>query len=434
MPLSKGLKLHFFESHMQVVEINKVMCCCKDFIIKSMGLFLLWFHVIYGGDVVAADWLAFRGNSGNSYSSDVPSNWQAPKLKWKVDLSGESYGGIAVKSKYVIVTDHTSDGAKDIFHCVDAETGKHLWKIEIENGKEMDFGASPRAHPLIYEDLVFLVNAHGKVIAAHLKDGKEAWKTDLVEDYGGEAPEWGYCTSPIIAGGNLILMPGGSEGLIALNPKTGEDVWSAKCKLPNYAGLLVAKFSGKEQIIGYDEETLRGWLVKDGKELWKLDISSPNGYIVPAPTQVGDKMLLVDDVKGARLYGFSEEGKVVDKILAEGEDYACELASPLVVGNLAFFSAWGLICADATTLKQLWIEEDNESLSAEMLTFMTNGKQLLAFAQSGELTLLPVTKEKPKILGQVKLCEETQALPALSGKNFYVRDKKHLYCYQITGS
>ncbi|MEM9444433.1 MAG: PQQ-binding-like beta-propeller repeat protein [Verrucomicrobiota bacterium] len=402
----------------------------------ALSLASAWSTCCLTDDLYAGDWLGFLGSSGDGFSFDVPEEWHEPKLIWKTNVAGECYGGIAVKDQYVVVTDHAEDGSKDFFLCVDAATGKELWKVEVANGKEMDFGASPRANPLILDELVYLVNAFGKVIAVQLADGKKVWEVDLVEDYGGKVPIWGYCASPIVAGGNLILMAGGEEGLIALNPKTGLDVWISECYDANYAGFLVEKFAGVEQIIGFDIKTLRGWSPKDGKELWKLDLESPNGYIVPAPVKLKDKLLLVDDYHSARVYDFDAKGKIIDKVVLEGEDYSSELATPLVVGDLVYFSSYNLACADADTLKTHWPLDmesnfEKEPFNSEMMTFITNGTQLLVFTQEGKLILLPVSKEEPKVLGMAQLTEETQALPALSGKHFFVRDKERLYCYQL---
>ncbi|MEM9399672.1 MAG: PQQ-binding-like beta-propeller repeat protein [Verrucomicrobiota bacterium] len=384
-------------------------------------------------NIMAADWPQFRGINRDGHSADVPEKWSDPALVWKKKIAQsiepeKKYGGIVVQGKHVVVTDH--DQAKDYLLCFDKASGDVIWKYEVPNGKEMDFGASPRAIPLIHDSKVFFLTAWGDLHALELSSGKKIWNLSYVEDFGGELPDWGFCGSPLLVDGKLIITPGGKEGLVALDLADGADIWIAETLKTNYSSFMAYKIGNMQQVVGYDDKTLRGWDVKTGKELWKLPIHSPNQYIVPAPLLVGESFFVQNDADGGYLYALDED-KPKSQAVAENEYLNSELMTGVIIEDMIFTGAWSLQCVDAKTLKIHWEDGEDKAFAMDHLALFASDKNILIFSQNGELLLIPAQKDKLEILGRKKISEETQGLPALSGDFFYVRDEEHVYCYRI---
>ena len=44
-------------------------------------------------------------------------------------------------------------------------------------------------------------------MAVDAADGKKVWSKELVGDFGGKVPPWGYSESALVDGGRLIITP-----------------------------------------------------------------------------------------------------------------------------------------------------------------------------------------------------------------------------------
>jgi len=384
------------------------------------------------------NWPQWRGPKLDGQSSDVPKAWSPPKLLWQQALAGAAYGSPSVAGGVVVVTDHKAE-KEDYYRAYDAATGKELWTYTVPNTNEIDYGAAPRGTPLIYKGKVYVCGAPGDVHCIDAKTGKPVWKKDFLTDFGGgEVPTWGFCSALVQVGGNIIAMPGGTRGrcLVALNGDTGATVWAGKGSGANYSNLIAGTFGGVEQIIGYDAGGLRGWNAKTGESLWTLEVDVSKGYIVPSPVAVGGKVLLASEDEDTRLYGFKEGGKIVPAPEATNGELAPEMSTPTVAGELVLgLSQNGLICMDpANKLKTLWKDGKERAFMGSVgFVVATNGRALV-IGDPGILALITVDKGGVKVLGTEKVCKGTQCHPALVGNRIYFRDSKNLYCYQFGGA
>lgn len=137
----------------------------------------------------------------------------------------------------------------------------------------LDYGGGPRATPLVRGGRVFVLSAFGEFRCLDLKTGKTLWEKDYAKDYGVEkVPTWGFCTSPVIARGNVVIHPGGKGGLVALDPEMGKQAWATPDTDPNYSTFVVETLGGVEQLVGYDAASLGGWDAATGKRLWKVPV------------------------------------------------------------------------------------------------------------------------------------------------------------------
>ncbi len=378
----------------------------------------------------AADWPQWRGPNRDGLSEEVPTQLPAKKLLWKQPLAGETHAGIATAEGLVVVHDH--GGGKDYVRCFRAEDGKALWTHVTANKVEMDFGAGPRATPLLYEGTAITLSAVGDLLCLDLAGGKPVWRLNLAKQFGAKVPQWGYCSSPLVVDGNLIVNPGApGVSLAALDPKTGKPIWKAPGKPAAYAGLIAGTFGGVPQVVGYDEETLGGWDVATGKRVWTLKLENTNDYNVGTPVNVDGRILVSTDANYTRLHTFAAGGKIVAKPLATSEELAPDMATPVALDGLVFGPTYGLTCLDATAgLKMLWKHDGEDALTAFATLIAGNGR-VMVFTESGTLFLVEAERKECRILGRMDLCQKTWSHPALANGRLFIRDAKTLYCYAM---
>jgi outer membrane protein assembly factor BamB len=380
-------------------------------------------------------WPRWRGPHGNGFSPDVPHRLPANRLLWSRDMAGECHAPISVGEGGVVVADY--DGRRDYWRCFDAADGRPRWVSEYANTEKMEFGAGPRAAPLIEGGQVFCLNAWGELFCLGMADGRAAWKKHLARDFRQKTPTWGYTASPLIAGGRLLVTPGGAGGPVAaLTPRSGELLWTGAGRGMNYASLLATTLAGVEQVVGYDAKTAGAWDLQTGRRLWTVNVECASGYIVPAPVAVQGRLLLTSGEQGARLFAFRPAGVIEPTPVALNEDVAPDICTPTVWGDTILCSSAGLVLVDAPPagsrlLKTLWVY-DAEPCVRGICHAIVSRDRALVMCENGELLHLAANRESCQILDRRKVCEKTWVHPALAAGKLYVRDHRRLYCYDLT--
>ena len=379
---------------------------------------------------LAADWPQWRGPSRDSITGEVPTKMPEKKVLWRRPMAGKCSAGVAVSGGFVIVPDH-GDG-KDYLRCYRAEKGEPAWTHSWDNDAEMEYTSGPRATPLVHEGMVYALGATGLLCCLKLDTGTVVWQMNLAELFKAEVPQYGYCSSPIIVDGKLIVNPGGKDASVAaLDPKTGKTIWETPGAPAAYASFIVGTFGGVRQIVGYDSESLGGWDPATGKRLWKLVPPTHGDFNVGTPVDVAGKLLVCTENNYTRLHGFSDGGAIIEKPLARNDDLGMDMGTPTVVDGLAFGTGMGLVCMDANDgLKTLWASNEDDSPRGFSHIIAGNGHALI-FCENGTMHLLAVDRRQPKILGSVRMTGGALSHPALADGRLYIRDDRLLYCYNL---
>jgi outer membrane protein assembly factor BamB len=384
--------------------------------------------------VQGLEWPGWRGPQGNGFSPEVPDRLPPEKLLWRREMAGECHAPISAAAGCVVVADH--DPNRDDWRCFAAADGRVRWVHDYANTEKMEFGAAPRAAPRIFGGRAYCLSAWGELFCLDLADGEVVWKKHLAREFHQKTPTWGYCGSPLVVDGKLIVSPGGEGGPVAaLRPDTGDVVWTGEGKGLNYASFIAGTFGGVAQVVGYDETTAGGWDVKTGRRLWSLEVANAAGYLVPSPVAVAGGILLTSDQEDARLFGFDSNGAIEPEPRAQNQDVAPDVATPTVWGETILGAYAGLVLMDASAagddlLKTVWIYYEDDSVNGLCHTIVSEDRALV-MCEDGQLLLLAFDRDACRILDRRKVCEKTWVHPALAYGRLYVRDKTTLYCYAM---
>ncbi len=166
-------------------------------------------------------------------------------------------------------------GSSVYLFCLDAETGKELWRKLIGPPSMGGPGGGTRCTPTVDGDRVYTLTTQGKLVCLKTLDGAVLWQKDLVKEFGGRAPGFGgYCESPTIDGGKLICAPGGKKAcMVALNKLTGDIYWTCEAPINDgtgFASIVMAEVGGVKQYItlAHKQLGLIGVDAETGKFLW----------------------------------------------------------------------------------------------------------------------------------------------------------------------
>ena len=112
--------------------------------------------------------------------------------------------------------------------CLDAKTGKELWKHEYDCPYQISYPAGPRCTPTVSGGKVYTLGTMGDLLCLDADNGNAVWKKDFKTDYKAETPMWGFCRAP--AGGREPAdLPGrrARATVVAFDKDTGKEVWKA---------------------------------------------------------------------------------------------------------------------------------------------------------------------------------------------------------------
>ncbi len=232
----------------------------------------------------AMDWPQWRGPNRDGRSGDtVPATkWPAegPKLAWSITdpkLIGTGYGSPSVVGDklFILGATNAKQDATEFVTCLNLKTGQKIWQTELKttSGKYNDgWGGGPRSTPTVDKDRVYVLGATGDLVCLTADKGKLEWSKNLVKDFGGSIPTWGYSESVLVDGDNVVCTPGNKTGMVALDKKTGKTVW--ECKEFNdgagYSSIVIADVGGVKQYVQQTMNSALGVRAKDGKLLWKI--------------------------------------------------------------------------------------------------------------------------------------------------------------------
>ena len=229
--------------------------------------------------VSAADWPAWRGPAGTGVSAekDLTLDWRtAPAPRWRTPLPEPGTSTPIVSQEKIFLTQ--SEGKRRHLLCFDRKDGKLLWTagvgvvLEERTHKTNPYAS---ASPVTDGERVIVWFGSGG-LAAYDFSGTELWRTDLgVHDH-----RFGYGGSPAIHGDLCFLNfgPGVREFLVAVDKRTGKEVWRHASPVPGaddvlgtWSTPLIVEHQGRTELIS----ALRGELAaldpKPGKMYWSVN-------------------------------------------------------------------------------------------------------------------------------------------------------------------
>ena len=388
---------------------------------------------------IAADWPQYQGPNRDSRSTEtgLARSWpkEGPKVVWKKD-AGNGWAGPAIAGDVAILFHRIAND--EVVECVEAATGKEKWKQTYRTRyiDMLDKDDGPRSTPLIAGDQVFTLGPDGDFSAFALADGKRLWQRNINKDYNVPKGYFGVGTSPMMAGGKLIINVGGkSAGVVAFDPASGKEIWKSTDQGVSYSSPVLAKINGEDLAVFFTRQGLLTLALDKGEvrheHYWRPRLDASVNAATPIVS--GNQIFLSTSYNtGAILL---EAGKnELTEIWKGDKSLSCHYNTPVLVkGHL--FGIDGrqegkpeLRCVEWKTGKVLWAKEGFGCASLIAVDGM-----ILAFSESGELVLFEQNTESYKELGRASILDKSpcRAAVALSGGRVFARDSAKWICVDV---
>lgn len=407
----------------------------------------------------AEDWPQFRGPNRNAISAER-GVWEkmqgdGPKLDWMCEGLGEGYASVSVVGTRAYSTGN-QDGGQTVV-AIDTTSGTRLWVTPLTSDVPQHGYEGSRCTPTVDGDRLYVVASNGQIVCLDAKSGKILWQRPFSDWNGRMMSGWGFSESPLVDGDWVLCTPGGDKAMIvALNKKTGKEVWRSEVPGANdekdrqgrglqngaaYSSIIVSNGGGVKQYVQLVGQGVIGIRAKDGKFLWRYNgvanavanIPTPiaDGNYIFCSTAYGVGTALLELKKSGRdsvtmkeVY-FKDSKAIQNKqggsVLVDGYIYCGHgdgQGMPICINMLTGEKAWGPIRGAG---------------QGESSVIYADGHVLYRF-QDGTIALIEANPNEYKLKYSFKpeyQERESWAYPVIANGKLYLREQNKLMCYEL---
>ncbi len=418
------------------------------------------------------DWPQFLGPKATSASDEkgIVTPWPAkgPRIVWQKEV-GVGYGMPAISRGRLFQFDRHKDHQR--LSCLKAETGEFLWKFEYPTHYVDQYGydGGPRCCPVVEDGRVYIYGPEGMLHCVRADDGKLLWKVDTVADFGVIPNFFGVGSTPVVEKDLLIVQVGGSpkgsdevgfgrlkgdnSGVVAFDKLTGKVKYRVTDELASYSTPVLATIGERRWCFVFARGGLVGFNPADGKVDFRFPWRARVLESVNAsnPVVVGDRVLISETYgPGSALLkvkpGSAEVVWSDEKKAAGDKSLQCHWMTPIYHDGYVYGSSGRhtagceLRCVELATGNVMWSEP---GLTRSSL-LMVDG-YFVCLGEDGTLRLLKVNPKKYEEVSKVVLRDPKEtaddapgllkypcwAAPILSHGLLYVRGEGRLVCLEL---
>ena len=441
---------------------------CNSFTRLFVCVILSIFHLSMGTSSFAqtmdTDWPAWRGPRGDG-------SWNAPRItdkwptegltaEWSLEIGG-GYSGISVSADRVITMDRrvvedsdtatnkeapaTSKLAFERVLCRDLKTGQEIWTFEYEQPyDDLDYGNGPRAAPTIHGNVVLTIGALGKLNCLNTADGSVVWARDLVKEFNGRPPMWGYAASPLVYNGAVIVVAGGPNGfcILAFELQTGQLKWHSLSDEAGYSWPVLVQRQDHVQLVCWTPSHIRGINAANGRSLWNVPYEVTYGVSIATPIVHENVVLVSGYWAGSRAIKLGEKPEDATLLWEENRNLRGLMSQPHYRDGYVYLldKQYGLTCFEFKNGKKLWDDKNtltprgrNPQASIVWLNEegRVNRNRIIALNSEGELVLATITPDGFTEQARSKIIDPTWAHPAFVGYRVLARSDQKLVCVRL---
>jgi outer membrane protein assembly factor BamB len=379
----------------------------------------------------ADDWPRWRGPrlDGISRETGLLAEWpkEGPKRLWKIPLSGGFSSVVVVNGRLFT---QTKEKNQEVVVCLDAATGRDLWRYRYDcdykahrtftGGGMPRSRTGPRATPAVDGGRVYTLGATGTLLCLEAETGKLVWRQELLKVGERTCPSHGYCGCPLVVGDRIYVQAGGANGksLAALDKRDGAVVWQALDDGLSPSSPIWAEVGGAPQVIFFTGQRALGVNPDSGDLLWSYPWVTRYDLNIATPICAEGKVFISSNygVGGAVIRVLGGQPEKVWKGLTLQNHFSTSI---LYQGHLYGSSEQRLRCVDFETGKVKW---DKTGLGRVSMVVADN--RLIVLGDHGQLVLAGLS---PTAYKEISRCQvfETKALtwtvPVVSDGRLFMR-------------
>ncbi|MCE5277683.1 MAG: PQQ-like beta-propeller repeat protein [Planctomycetaceae bacterium] len=370
--------------------------------------------------IQAQSWPQWRGPARNGVTT-APSGWDGTKWnirkRWQMSVGAGLGGSPIIVGGRVYVMGWGGQG--DVVRCLDAKSGKTIWKQEYKARRDGRFqkGESPEGPtctPTFDKDTGYLYTRgnDGDLYCWDTADNqaRKVWHINLYDAYKVTARhssarqdpgrDYGYTGNVLIYKDWAIMEVGSTrEGnIMAFDKRTGRRVWASqdKSQAGHSCGPVMMEIEGIACVVSFTLEGLRVMRADSGHEgqnVAFLQWAMPFNVNIPTPCVLGDTVLIT----GTAQYASGKKstflkiapGGIVRQWQGVRQSYVC---SPVAHDGYVYDVSRKLYCMDWATGALKW---EGGSMGGETGSVLVTGDNKLIAWGDRRLLLVESARNSP---------------------------------------
>jgi outer membrane protein assembly factor BamB len=381
------------------------------------------------------EWPEFRGSdrSGRSLAPKISTNWSAhpPQQLWKIPV-GPGWSSFTVAGRMLFTQEQR--GPKEAVVCYDTDSGKELWKTEIEARLDDPMGGpGPRATPTLANGALYAAGSTGAFLRLNPVTGEIVWKKELTQIADSKIPMWGFADSPLVLGPTVVVYGGGGEkGLLAFDAESGDLRWSAPCPIDSYGSPQLNAILGEDSILMLSKSGVELVDPANGKVRLDYDWKIPQ-YRALQPHVIGnDTILLPTGMNmGTRAIRLNKSnGQYAAEELWTSRHLKPDFVDLVTYQGHAYGNDGGILaCIDLKTGERKW---KGGRYGKGQILLLENSGLLLILSEQGQVVLVAADPGDHREIASFQALEgKTWNHPVLVGDRLYVRNSQQAAAYKV---
>jgi len=401
--------------------------------------------VLAAASLHADNWPQWRGPllNGISTETNLPVRWtNTENIEWKLAMPAWSGSTPVVWNDHVFL--NVAEGRELYLWDVDRNSGELRWKRLLGDGnvRERKHNMSSPS-PVTDGQGVWVMTGTG-VIKAFDLDGNELWTRDLPADYGSFGMQYGYGSSPLMAGDSLYVQvlhgwdTDDPSYVMRIAKANGRTVWKverptrARRESPDaYTTPAIIRYDGKVEIIVTGGDVVTGHDPNDGTEIWRAEGLNPRNSgsyrLVASPVVQGETIIAPSRVRPMLAIRAGGSGDVSSSHLLWSFNDGPDVPTPVTDGTYVYVvNDRGIMwCLDATTGREVYGRQRLRNATYSGSPVLADGKLYV----TDEDGVTSVVKAGPEFetLAENDFGEYTLSSPAISDGQIFIRTEAFLY-------
>ncbi len=397
----------------------------------------------------AEDWPSWRGPSytGSRTGEHYPTQWNAEKVAWKVELPGKGASCPIVWKERIFLT--SPDNGSDSVLAFDLD-GKPIWKTKLgpeTPPKHRSLGTSSNASPVTDGSAVF-VNFKSGTFAALEMNGEVRWSRNLDKEFGPQELYWDQGSSPVIIGDLVIIsrLHAGDSWVAGFDKATGEIRWKTErnYKVPaendnGYSTPVPVRHGDRDAVLVWCSDHVTTYGADNGELLWECGGFNPNGSklwpTIATPVVSGDIAVIPvgrDDRRQGEIHAVRLGGKgnvTETHRLWERSDFGVFATSLAAYEGRVYIlrNKGGIVCIDPDTGKPVWEAQLPQDASSYYASPVIAGGILYAAREDGMVFSARIGS-KFELISENDMGEQILATPVPFDGRLLIRTSESLFC------
>ena len=341
--------------------------------------------------------------------------------------------GIIVKSNHA-----------DVMRCLSLADGKDIWRLSYPVKTTPDHGVT-RTVPAVTDKYVVSLGPKCLVVCLDAASGNFVWGIDMVRAYKTQTPLWYAGQCPLIDGDRVIIAPGGSSLMAAVELETGKVIWETpnprKWKM-THSSISIQELAGRKIYVYCAGNNVSGGVVgvdaQSGAVLWETDLWKISTTI-PSPLCLSDGRVFLSGGYGAgcTMIRVMESGGVfsVGQLWhLPAEDYGSVQQTPIFWQGFIYGTRpdGQLACLDLDGQVK-WTSGPTVRFGGAMGPYLIADGLIYLMNDTGTLTLAAVNPDGYRQLAQARVLggHDSWGPMAIAGGRLLVRDFTRMVCLDV---